>query len=87
MPHVLEDPDVLEEHTTTLSPEYDELHALPHERSHVMTVLRRLFTPVPRLRTPRKACGVAGTPRVETALDVLAREHPDIHLRLMGGIG
>jgi hypothetical protein len=89
MPHVLEDPDVLEE-DTTLSPTCDELHVLttaPCERSHVMTLLRRLMTPVSRLRPRRQVCCVAGTPRVETALDVLAREHPDIHLRLMAGMG
>jgi len=85
MPHVLEDPDVLED-DPVLSPTYDALHALttaPRERSHVLTLLRWLITPVPRLRTRR----VAGTPQIETALDVLAREHPDIHLRLMAGMG
>jgi hypothetical protein len=85
MPQVLEDPDVLLEDDSVLSPTCDELHALttaPHERSHVMTLLRRLITPVPRLRTRR----VAGTPQVETALDVLAREHPDVHLRIMAAM-
>jgi hypothetical protein len=85
MPHILEDPDVLEE-DPVLSPTCDELHALttaPRERSHVMTFLRRLITSVSRLRTRR----VVGKPQVETALDVLAREQPDIYLLVMSGIG
>ena len=84
MPQVLEAPDVLED-DPVLSPTCDELHALttaPHERSYVMTLLRRLVTPMPRLWTRR----VAGTPQVETALDVLAREHPDVHLRILAGM-
>jgi hypothetical protein len=28
-----------------------------------------------------------GAPRFETPLDILAREHPDIHLRVMAGLG
>jgi hypothetical protein len=89
MPHVLEDHDVLED-DLVLSPTSDELHALPlglptapRERSRLLTLLRRLITPVTRLRTRR----VAGTPQVETALDVLAREQPDIYLLVMSGIG
>jgi hypothetical protein len=77
MPHVLEDHDVLED-DLVLSPTCDELHALttaPRERSRLLTLLRRLITPVTRLRTRR----VAGTPQIETALDVLAREQPDIY--------
>jgi hypothetical protein len=85
MPHVLEDPDVLEE-DTTLSPACDELYAAPRGHSHVMTLLRRLVPPVPRRRPRRKECCVAGAPWVETALDVLAREHPDIHLRVVAGM-
>jgi hypothetical protein len=93
MPPVLEDPDILEEHTA-LSPECDELHALPlglptapRGRSRFLTLLRRLITPVPRLRTRRQECCVPGAPRFEVPLDILAREHPDIHLRVMSGIG
>jgi hypothetical protein len=88
MPHVLEEPDVLEE-DSVVSPTCDELHALPtapRERTPVMTFLRRLITPVPKLRMRRQDCCVARAPQVETALDVLAREHPDIHLRLMAGM-
>jgi hypothetical protein len=92
MPHVLEDP-ILEEHTA-LSPESDKLHALPlglpasrYERSHLLAFLRRLFTPAPRLRTrPQEHCA-SGTPRFETPLDILAREYPDLHLRVMAGMG
>jgi hypothetical protein len=86
MPHVLEEPDVLEE-DPVLSPTCDELYAAPRERSSIRAWLRRLRTPVPRLRTRRQVCSTAGTPRFETALDVLAREHPDVHLRVMAGMG
>ena len=93
MPHVLKDPDILEEHTA-LSPECDELHALPlglptspRGRSRFLTFLHHLITPVPRLRTRRQEHCAPGAPRFETALDILAREHPDIHLRVMSGIG
>jgi hypothetical protein len=93
MPHVLDDPDILEEHTT-VSSACDELHALPlglptapRGRSRFLTFLRRLITPIPRPRTRRQVCCVPGAPRFETPLDMLAREHPDIHLRVMGGIG
>jgi hypothetical protein len=89
MPHVLEDLDVLEE-DPVLSPTCDELHALttaPHERSHVMTLLRRLITSVPRLRMRRQECGVSGARRFEAPLDKLAREQLDIYLLVMGGIG
>jgi len=93
MPHVLEDPDILEEHTA-LSPACDELQTLPLElptslrgRSRFLAFLRRLFTPVPRLRTRRQECCVSRAPRFETSLDILAREHPDIHLRIMAGMG
>ena len=93
MPHILEDPDILEEHTA-LSPACDELQTLPlglptapHGRSRFLTFLRRLFTPVPRLQTRRQEHCAPGAPRFETALDILAREYPDIHLRVMSGIG
>ena len=93
MPHVLEDPDILEEHTA-LSPACDKLQTLPLElptslrgRSRFLAFLRRLFTPVPRLRPRRQECCVPGAPRFETSLDMLAREHLDIYLLVMGGIG
>jgi hypothetical protein len=85
MPHVLEAPDVLEE-DPVLSPTCDELHALttaPHERSYVMTLLRRL----PRLWTRRQDHCHSGARRVEAPLDRLAREHLDLYLLGMGGIG
>ena len=92
MPHILDDTDILEEHTT-LSPACDELHALPlglptspRGRSRFLAFLRCLFTPVPRLRTRRQEyCALVH--RFETPLDILAREHPDIHLRVMAGMG
>jgi hypothetical protein len=90
MPHVLNDPDVLEEHTTTLSPEYDTLPlerpTAPRGCSRLQTFLHRLITLVPRLRPRRQDHCHSGEPRVETALDILARERPDTYLLVMGGM-
>jgi hypothetical protein len=93
MPRVLEDPDILEEHIA-LSPEGNELdrllRALPssqRQRSRLLALLRRLVTRVPRLRPCRQAYCVPGALRFEAPLDILAREHPDVHLRVMSGIG
>jgi hypothetical protein len=93
MPPVLEDPDILEEHIA-LSPEYDALHALPlvlpspwRKCSRLLALLRRLITPVPRLRPRRQEYCAPGASRFEAPLDILAREYPDIHLRVMSGMG
>ena len=93
MPHILDDTDILEEHTT-LSPACDELHALPlglstspRGRSRFLAFLRRLLTPAPRLRTRRQKHCALGVHRFETPHDILAREHPDLHLRIMAGMG
>ena len=93
MPHVLDDTDILEEHTA-LSPECNERDALPRarplsrrERSRLLALLRRLITPAPRLRPHRQEYCAPGTLRFETTLDILAREYPDLHLRVMSGIG
>ena len=91
MPHVIDDTDIEEYSSPTA--EYDALYersrVVPSRRgrSRFLAFLRRLFTPVPRLKPRRKVCCIPGAPRFETALDVLAREHPDIHLRLMAGMG
>jgi hypothetical protein len=93
MPHVLEAPDILEEHTAP-SPACNELHALPlalpssrRARSRLLAFLRRLITPAPRLRTRRQEYCTPSAPRFETSLDILAREYPNIHLRVMAGMG
>ena len=93
MPHVLEAPNTLEERIA-LSPEGDELDTLPlalpsfrRERTHVLAWLGRLCSPVPRLRPCRQEYCVPSAPRCEAPLDILAREYPDIHLRVMSGIG
>jgi hypothetical protein len=90
MPRALEDPEILEEHTA-VSPVGDALPlgmpTAPRGHSRLQTFLRRLITPVPRLRTRRQDHCHPGKPRFEAPLDVLAREHPDIHLRLMAGMG
>jgi hypothetical protein len=59
----------------------DEYHeSSRRERSPVLAWLGRLITPVPRLRMRRQDHCHPGAPQVETALDMLAREHPDIYL-------
>jgi hypothetical protein len=83
---VIDETDILEYPSPAL--QGDACHASSRqERSHVLALLRRLFTPVPRLRLRQQECCVPGAPRFETPLDILAREHPDVHLRVMAGMG
>jgi hypothetical protein len=83
---VLDETDILEHPFPALQD--NECHeSFRQERSHVLAWLRRLFPPVPRLRPRQPQCCVLGAPRFETPLDLLAREHPDIHLRVMAGLG
>jgi hypothetical protein len=66
----------------------DESHESSRwERSCFLALLRRLFTPGPRLRTRRQDHCHPGARRVETPLDMLAREHPDVFLLVIGGMG
>jgi len=92
MPHVLDDIDIPQH--PSLSPEYDERHALPRglpaprcERSWFLVLLCRLITPTPRLPMRWQGHGTPGAPRFQTPLDILAREYPDLHLRVMAGMG
>ena len=86
MPPVLDDTDILE--YPSPASQGDESHELSRrERSRLLAFLRRLFTPVPRLRACRQEYCATGAPRFETPLDFLAREYPDIHLRVMAGMG
>jgi hypothetical protein len=94
MPHVSEAPDSLDAYPA-LSPACNERHVLPprglpasrRERSRFLALLRCLITPAPRLRTRRQEHGVLSALRVETSLDMLAREYPDIHLWVMAVLG
>jgi hypothetical protein len=83
---VIDDTDILEHPSPVFQSDacYESSRG---ERSTVLAFLRHLFTPMPRLRPRRQECGVPGVPRFETPLDILAREHPDIHLRVMAGLG
>jgi hypothetical protein len=82
----IDDPDILE--YPSPASQGVECHELSRwERSHVLALFRRLFIPVPRLRPRRQEYGAPGTSRFETPLDILAREYPDIHLRVMSGMG
>ena len=83
---VIDETDILEYPSPAL--QGDACHeSSRQERSPVLACLRRLFTPVPRLRPRRQACCVPEARRFETPLDILAREHPDVHLRVMAGMG
>jgi hypothetical protein len=83
---VIDDTDILEHPSHAL--QSDACHEpFRQERSPVLAFLRHLFPPVPRLQPRRQACCVPGAPRFETPLDILAREHPDVHLRVMAGLG
>jgi hypothetical protein len=59
----------------------------PRERSPLLAWLGCVFMPVPRLRPRQQEACTLGTRRFEAPLDILAREHPAIHLRVMSGIG
>ena len=86
MPPTLDDTDILE-HPSPAS-QGDDCHESSRRAcSPVLAWFGRLFTPVPRLRTRRQAYCAPGAPRFETPLDILAREYPDLHLRVMSGIG
>ena len=86
MPPTLDDTHILE--YPSPASQGDESHESSRRAcSPVLAWLGRLFTPVPRLRPRRQECGVPGAPRFETPLDMLAREHLDIYLLVMGGIG
>ena len=83
---VIDETDILEYPSPAL--QGDACHeSSRQEHSPVLACLRRLFTPVPRLRPRRQKCCIPGSPRFETPLDLLAREHSDIHLRVMAGLG
>ena len=86
MPPVIDDTDILE-HPSPAS-QGNECHESSRwERSPILAWLSRLFTPVPRLRTRRQEHCALGAPRFETPLDILAREYPDLHLRVIAGMG
>ena len=85
MPRVTTDDDLWENPSPTAACATAEL--LPRVRFPLLAALRTLFTPALRLRTRPQGVCAWETPRCETALDLLAREHPDLHLRLMSGLG
>jgi hypothetical protein len=83
---VLDNTDILEHPSPTS--QGNECHeSAQRAGSPFLAWLGRLCTLVPRLRPRRQERCALGTPRFETPLDILAREHPDIHLRVMSGMG
>lgn len=91
MPHVIDDTDTLE-HTASSSA-CDETHAqalaLPPSRRgrpHILAGVGRFFTALWRLR-PQEPHGTRGMQQFELPLDRLARQHPDLYLRIMTGAG
>jgi hypothetical protein len=92
MPHVLNDTDILD-YPSAASTD-DTLPARPlglptstRGRAPFLPFLRHLFGPRPSRWTCRQEPCTPGAPRYETALDILAREYPDSHLRIMAVIG
>ena len=86
MPPTLDAADILE--YPSPASQGDECHeSSRRERSSVLAWLGCLFTPVPRLRSRRQEYCAPGASRFATPLDILAREHPDLHLRVMAGMG
>jgi hypothetical protein len=86
MSPMIDDTDILE--YPSPASQGDECHeSSRRERSPVLAWFGRLFTPVPRLQPRRQEHCVPGASRFETPLDILAREYPDIHLRVMSGMG
>jgi hypothetical protein len=83
---VLDNTDILE-HPSSASQCHECHESSQHEGSPFLAWLARLCTPVPRLRPRRQERCALGTPRFEAPLDILAREYPDIHLRVMSGMG
>jgi hypothetical protein len=83
---VIDDIDILE-HPSPAVPGDECYESSRRAYSPVFAWLGRLFTPVPRLRPRRQERYVPGVPRVETSLDILARDHPDIHLWVMARMG
>jgi len=86
MPPTLDDTHILE--YPSPASQGDESHESSRRAcSPVLAWLGRLFTPVPRLRPRRQEYCAPGASRFETPLDILAREYPDLHLRVMAGMG
>lgn len=89
MLHVMDDTETLEH---AAAPAGDKTHARtralppPRGRFPLLAAVGRLFTALWR-RCPQEPHGVRGSQQFELPLDILAREHPDIYLRLMTGAG
>jgi hypothetical protein len=85
MPPVIDDTDVLEHPAT--STDCNAVQALPlllptarRRRLSILAFLRRR-------RMPRTRYHVSEVQQFELPLDILARKHPDLYLRVMSGIG
>ena len=89
MSHVTDDTDILE-HTTI--GEYSE--TLPHVQTpsrrggyRLFVVLRRLMTFARGQRALRAQQNAPNIREFELPLDILARKHPDLYIRVMTGSG
>jgi hypothetical protein len=89
MPHVMDDTETLEH---AAAPAGDTTHARTlvlsprRGRFSLLAAVGRLFTALWR-RRPQELHDVRGTQQFELPLDILARKHPDLYLRLMTGAG
>jgi hypothetical protein len=88
MPHVLDDTDILE-HSSPAA-EYDDLHERSRalqasRRGHVslLAVLRSLRMPLRHWHSSQTQAHRVLTPQEpEMSMDTLARQYPDIYLRI-----
>jgi hypothetical protein len=92
MPHVIDDPDLLE-HSAPTS-DCEDSHALPHllpgarrGRSTLFTSLRSILTSLRSVGTHQKQPHGPRVQPFELPMDILARKHPDLYLRSMTGVG
>jgi len=92
MPHVIDDPDVLE-HSSPTS-DGDDIRALPlllpvarRGRSTLFTSLCGILTSLRSMGTHQKQHRGPSMQPFELPMDILARKHPDLYLRTMTGVG
>jgi hypothetical protein len=92
MPHVTYDPDILEQAATAY--ERDQVQSLPlvpppsrHGGSRLLAALCALFTPARKSRALRAQQSAPTVRKFELPIDIMARQYPDIYIRVMSGSG
>jgi len=92
VPHVTDDTDILEQVATAY--ERDQVRALPlvpppsrHGGSRLLAALCALFTPARKSRALRAQQSAPAVRKFEMPIDIMARQYPDIYIRVMSGTG